>query len=52
MVRDGSDAVVFGYGPWLLANAFEAAEEVERSRRERAPGQPAVAEPCRSAVAA
>jgi transketolase len=28
VVRDGSDAVVFGYGPWLLANAFEAAEEV------------------------
>jgi transketolase len=31
VVRDGSDAVVFGYGPWLLANAFEAADEVERS---------------------
>jgi len=31
VVRDGSDAVVFGYGPWLLANAFEAAEEVEQS---------------------
>ena len=30
-MRDGSDAVVFGYGPWLLANAFEAAEEVEQS---------------------
>jgi len=31
VVRDGSDAVVFGYGPWLLANAFDAAEEVEQS---------------------
>jgi transketolase len=31
IVRDGSDAIVFGYGPWLLANAFEAAEEIERS---------------------
>jgi len=31
VVRDGGDAVVFGYGPWLLANAFEAAEEVEQS---------------------
>ena len=31
VVRDGTDAVVFAYGPWLLANAFEAAEEVERS---------------------
>ena len=30
-MRDGSDVVVFGYGPWLLANAFEAAEEIERS---------------------
>jgi len=25
VVRDGEDAVVFGYGPWMLANAFEAA---------------------------
>jgi transketolase len=31
VVRDGTDAVVFAYGPWLLANAFEAAEEIERS---------------------
>jgi transketolase len=31
VVRDGSDAVVFGYGPWLLANAFEAAAELERA---------------------
>ncbi len=31
VVRDGSDAIVFGYGPWLLANAFEAAQEVEQS---------------------
>jgi len=26
VVREGTDAVMFGYGPWLLANAFEAAE--------------------------
>ncbi len=31
IVREGSDAVVFGYGPWLLANAFEAAAELERT---------------------
>jgi transketolase len=31
VVRDGTDAIVFAYGPWLLANAFEAAEEIERS---------------------
>lgn len=30
-VRDGADAVVFGYGPWLLANAFEAAAELEKA---------------------
>jgi transketolase len=29
IVRDGSDAVVFGYGPWLLANAFDAAAQIE-----------------------
>jgi transketolase len=31
MVRDGTDAVVFAYGPWLLSNAFEATEEIEAS---------------------
>jgi transketolase len=31
VVRDGTDAVVFGYGPWLLSNAYEAAEEIEQS---------------------
>jgi transketolase len=30
IVREGSDVVVFGYGPWMLANAFEAAAIVER----------------------
>ena len=31
VVRDGGeDIVVFGYGPWLLANAFEAASLVEQ----------------------
>jgi transketolase len=32
VVREGRDVVVFGYGPWILANAWHAAEEVERSR--------------------
>jgi transketolase len=31
VVREGGDAVAFGYGPWLLSNAFEAAEEIERT---------------------
>jgi transketolase len=30
-VRDGEDGIAFGYGPWLLSNAFEAAEEIERT---------------------
>ena len=30
VVRDGADVVVFGYGPWLLSNAWHAAEELER----------------------
>jgi transketolase len=28
---DALDAVMFGYGPWLLANAFAAAEELART---------------------
>ena len=31
VVREGTDAVAFGYGPWLLSNAFEAADEIERT---------------------
>ena len=31
IVRDGTDAVVFAYGPWMLANAFEAAAELADS---------------------
>jgi transketolase len=31
IVRDGSDAVAFGYGPWLLANAYEAAGAIEQT---------------------
>jgi transketolase len=31
VVREGRDAVAFGYGPWLLSNAFEAAEEIEKT---------------------
>ena len=29
VVREGREAVVFAYGPWMLANAFEAATEIE-----------------------
>ena len=29
VARDGHDVVVFGAGPWLMANAFHAAAEVE-----------------------
>jgi transketolase len=31
IVRDGSDAICFGYGPWLMSSAYEAAEEIEKS---------------------
>ena len=31
VARKGSDAVVIGYGPWLLSNAYEAANEIEKS---------------------
>jgi transketolase len=27
--KDGRDLVVFGYGPWMLANACEAAQQLE-----------------------
>jgi transketolase len=30
VVRDGRDLVVFGYGPWLLSNAWHAAEALQR----------------------
>jgi len=30
-VREGRDLVVFGYGPWMLANACAAATDVEQS---------------------
>jgi transketolase len=30
-VRDGNDAIAFGYGPWLLSNTVEAAEEIEQT---------------------
>ena len=30
VVRDGGDAVVFGYGPWLLSNAWEAADRLAK----------------------
>jgi len=31
IVREGSDVVAFGYGPWLLSNAWHAAEELEKT---------------------
>jgi transketolase len=31
VVREGADAVAFAYGPWLLSNAFEAADEIEKT---------------------
>ena len=31
IVREGTDAVAIGYGPWLLSNAHEAAEEIAKS---------------------
>ncbi len=34
-VRPGDDAVVFGYGPWLLSNAWHAAEEIAASSGSR-----------------
>jgi len=31
IVREGTDAVAIGYGPWLLSNAHEAADEIAKS---------------------
>ena len=31
VVREGRDLLVIGYGPWLLSNAWHAAEELERA---------------------
>ena len=31
-VRSGSDIVIFGAGPWLLANAYHAAEKLDRDQ--------------------
>ena len=31
IVREGTDAVVVGYGPWLLSNAYDAADEIAKS---------------------
>jgi transketolase len=30
VVREGRDVVVFAYGPWMLANAFDAAARIEQ----------------------
>jgi transketolase len=35
IVRPGTDAVVFGYGPWLLSNAWQGAEEIAASTGSR-----------------
>ena len=35
IVRAGDDAVAFGYGPWLLSNAWHAAEEIEQTTGSR-----------------
>jgi len=31
IVREGADLLVIGYGPWLLSNAWHAAEELEQT---------------------
>ena len=31
VVREGRDLVVFGYGPWLLSNAWHAADALQRT---------------------
>jgi transketolase len=31
IARDGEDGIVFGYGPWMLANAYEAAADARSS---------------------
>ena len=30
IAREGPDALIIGYGPWMLANAFEAAEDLQQ----------------------
>ena len=30
-IREGTDLVVFGYGPWMLGNAFDAAAQLEET---------------------
>ncbi|HJO03711.1 MAG TPA: transketolase C-terminal domain-containing protein, partial [Acidobacteriota bacterium] len=32
VIREGDDGIVFGYGPWLLSNAYEAVELLSRER--------------------
>jgi transketolase len=32
VVREGRDLVVMGYGPWMLSNAWHAADELQRER--------------------
>jgi transketolase len=31
VIREGRDAIAFGYGPWMLSNAFVAADEIEKT---------------------
>ncbi len=35
IVRPGDDVVIFGYGPWILSNAWHAAEEIEKTTGSR-----------------
>jgi transketolase len=30
VAREGGDALIVGYGPWMLANAFQAAEDLQQ----------------------
>ena len=30
IAREGTDALIIGYGPWMLANAFHAAEDLQQ----------------------
>jgi transketolase len=30
LARDGADALIIGYGPWMLASAFQAAEDLQQ----------------------
>ena len=52
VLRDGSDAVIFGYGPVMLSEAWRAAEPAGRAGHRTPGGQPALAQPGGRRVAA